>query len=162
MELTLGEYILEINVEETKDYYRSERYVSEGCKCDGCQNYELAVDRVSLEIRKLFDELGIDIKKPAEVYVNYSENDILCYGGFYHICGKIIEGESPWEIISRTEKSMTSHLIEENMICVANNYKIAFQVECSLLSENFPKPYIQMEIVAYLPWLLEKPNSYQD
>lgn len=162
MRLTLGDYILDIDTEETKNYYRSERYVSEGCDCDGCQNYALASDQLTFEVSKLFSELGIDIKKPAEVYVNYSENNILCYGGFYHICGKIIEGESPWVITLETEDTMTSHLEEENMIGIANNYKIAFQEECSLLGKNFPRPCIQMEILAYLPWILKKPNSYED
>ncbi|WP_315121991.1 hypothetical protein [uncultured Clostridium sp.] len=162
MRVTIGEYILDINVEENQNYYRNERYVSEGCQCDGCQNYELAVERVSPEISKLFNQLGIDIKKPAEVYVNCSHNDILYYGGFYHMCGRIIKGESPWQIVSKTEEFMSSHLAEDKMKCISNNFRIAFQEECLLLDENFPTPCIQMEILAYLPWVLEKPNTYKD
>lgn len=162
MILIIGDYILDINAEETRNYYTSERYISEGCDCDGCQNYELAADQITFEVSKLFEELGVDIKKPAEVYVNYSESNILCYGGFYHICGKIIKGESPWVITEKTEDTMTSHLVEKNMIDIANNYKIAFQEECSLINKNFPRPCIQMEILAYIPWVLKKPNSYED
>ena len=161
MKVTIGEYIIDINVEENENYYRKERSISEGCKCDGCQNYELAIQKVSPEISKLFNQFGIDIIKPAEVYVNYSENNILFYGGFYHICGKIIKGESPWEIVSKTKKCMINHLVEEKMICIDNSFRIAFQKECSLLSESFPEPSIQMEILAYLPWALEKTNTYQ-
>ncbi len=43
----------------------------------------MATEQVPLEVSNLFEKLGLDIKKPAEVYVNYSEKDVLCYGGFY-------------------------------------------------------------------------------
>lgn len=162
MRLTLEKYILDINVEGTRNYYyRSERYVSKGCDCDGCQNYELATEQFAVEVSKLFEKLGIDIKKPAEVYVNYSKNNILCYGGFYHICGEIIEGESPWVYTSKTKETSAGYLLEENMINIANNYKVAFQERCSLLNKNFPRPCIQMEILAYVPWMLKKSNSYE-
>jgi hypothetical protein len=32
----------------------------------------LAVEQVSSEVSKMIEKIGIDIKKPAEVYVNYS------------------------------------------------------------------------------------------
>ncbi|MBX4260868.1 hypothetical protein KTC96_05915 [Clostridium estertheticum] len=96
MQLNVGGYILDINVEKNKNFYKNEIYVSQGCVCDGCQNYELAVEKVSLEVSKLFEQLGVDIKKPAEICAYYSDKDILCYGGFYHICGRLIKGVSHW------------------------------------------------------------------
>ncbi len=161
MIFTLGEYVLEVNVEENKNYYKYERYVSAGCECDGCQNYETAVEKLSQEVSNLFNQLGLDIRKPAEVYVNYSENNILCYGGFYHICGMITKGESPWEVVSKTKESMTSHLNEEKMIDIDDNFKVGFQEECALINNKFPRPCIQMEILAYLPWSLDKTNTYK-
>jgi hypothetical protein len=159
--ITLGEYILEINVEENEKYYKNERYVTEGCECDGCRNYELAVEQVSSKVREMFKQLGLDIKKPAEVYVNCSENNILLYGGFYHLCGTINKGEPPWEIVSETKTSTVSHLNENKMICLEKSFRIAFQEGCALLAEDFPRPCIQMEIVAYLPWVLQKENTYE-
>jgi hypothetical protein len=159
--VTLGEYILDINVEENEKYYKNERYITEGCQCDDCENYELAVEQLSSEARVMLNQLGLDIKKAAEVYVNCSENNILFYGGFYHLCGTIIKGESPWEIISETEKSTLSHLDENRMFCIEKGFRIAFQEGCALLGENFPQPCIQMEILAYLPWVLQKENPYE-
>jgi hypothetical protein len=157
----LGEYILDIDVCENEKYYKNERYVSEGCECDGCRNYELAVDQVSTDVREMFNKLGIDIKKPAEVYVNCSENNILFYGGFYHLCGTIVKGESPWEVVSETKTSTVRHLNENRMICLEKSFRIAFQEGCALLDENFPRPCIQMEILAYLPWVMQKENRYE-
>ncbi|MBL4937850.1 hypothetical protein JK636_19260 [Clostridium sp. YIM B02515] len=161
MRITLGEYIFDISTDENEKYYKNERYVSEGCECDGCRNYELAVEQVSYEIREMFKRFSIDIKKPAEVYVNYSQNNILCYGGFYHLCGTIIKRESPWEIISETKNSAVSHLNENRMIWLEKSFRIAFQEGCALLNENSPLPCIQMEIAAYLPWVLTKKNIYE-
>lgn len=160
MRIELGDYILEVNVEATREYYKNERYISEGCQCDGCKNYEIAAGRVASEIKDFFSELGIDIKKPAEVYVNYLESDIAYYGGFYHICGIIIKGESPWGSVSKTEKSIVNQLDENNMFCIRDDFRVGFQNECILLSEDFPNPSIQMEISAYLPWLLEAECDY--
>lgn len=161
MKITLGEYILDIYTEKNKKYYKDEEYVSEGCQCDGCLNYELAVEEVEQEVNNLFNKLGIDIKKPAEVYVNYSENNIICYGGFYHICGKIVEGETAWKITSKTQKFITSYLNEDTMFCITKNFKISFDESCLLLQDSFPRPCIQMEISAYLPWKLDKENMYE-
>ncbi|MCB2305703.1 hypothetical protein LGL08_00545 [Clostridium estertheticum] len=160
MRLNVGGYILDVNIEKNKNFYKNEIYVSEVCECDGCQNYELAVEKVSLEVSKLFEQLGVDIKKPAEICVYYSDKDILCYGGFYHICGRLIEGVSHLESILETKESTTSHLVEDKMINITNDFKVSYQEECSLVSENFPTPCIQMEILTYLPWLLEKSNTY--
>lgn len=161
MRITLGECILDINVEENERYYKNERNITEDCQCDGCENYELAVEQVSSEVSKMFKQLGLDIKKPAEVYVNCSDNNILLYGGFYHLCGTMIEGKSAWEIVSKTKKSMVSHLNEERMFCIGKDFRIFFQEDCALLSKDFPRPCIQMEILAYLPWVLQKQNTYE-
>lgn len=161
MRITLGKYILEIDREKTRNYYSRERNISEGCVCDGCQNYELATEHFEEEVSQLFETLGVDIKKPTEVYVNYSKNNVLSYGGFYHICGEIMKGESPWVNASKTKDTMVNHLLDENMINISYNFKIAFQEECSLLSKSFPKPAIQMEIEAHIPWVLKKENTYE-
>lgn len=161
MIVNLGEYMLDINVEETEKYYKTERYVSEGCKCDGCENFELAVEQVSNEVKKVFKQLGIDIKKPAEVYVNCSKDNILFYGGFYHLCGEIKKGGALWRLISETEKFKGSYLDDNKMFYIDEGFRIAFQEECSLLNENFPQQCFQMEVLAYLPWVLQKQNRYE-
>lgn len=158
--MTFGNYTLEVEVAKTVEYYRTERKISEGCSCDGCQNYEKAIQFVDNEIKSIFKQLGIDKSKVAEIYVNYSENNILYYGGFYHICGKIISGISPWQLVSKTHQGQASVLIKDSMICIGEKFKFAFQEECSLLSDSFPRPCFQMEILISLPWMLNNPNSY--
>ena len=142
MIIILGDYILEINADKNKAYYKDYVY---GCDCDACVNYKSSVKDVLPDEAALFDEMGLDISKPVEVYEMGSKDNVLFYGGWYHICGKLIKGDS---------KSATDYFITEN-------YRISFQKECVLLGDNFPDPCFQMRIEARLPWSLKKDNVYE-
>ena len=144
MIFTLGEYILDIDVEKTKDFYRD--YVYE-CNCDACVNYKLAATDTFPDVSKLFDQFGLDISKPSEVYDMDSENNILFCGGWYHISGKIIKD--------------TASKSNEDMCLLNDNFRIGFSTECTLLEKNFPTPCFQMYIYAHLPWKLDKENGLE-
>ena len=80
----------------------------------------------------------------------------LFYAGFYHICGKLISGSSPWKEIDEMSKSL-----DENALYKINkDFKIAFQEQVDLLEENFPLPVIQLEFFANIPWVLNEENTY--
>lgn len=58
-----GEYKIDVDVEKTKQFYNRAKTVSEECQCDGCLNFERAVDELSQNIRDFFSALGVDMKK---------------------------------------------------------------------------------------------------
>ena len=58
-----GEYKIDVDVEKTRQFYDRAKTVSEGCQCDGCLNFERAVDKLPQNIRDFFSALGVDIKK---------------------------------------------------------------------------------------------------
>lgn len=62
-----GEYKIDVDVEKTKQFYNRAKTVSEECQCDGCFNFERAVDELSQNIRDFFSALGVDMKKSANV-----------------------------------------------------------------------------------------------
>lgn len=62
-----GEYKIDVDVEKTRQFYDRAKTVSEGCQCDGCLNFERAVDKLPQNIRDFFSALGVDIKKSANV-----------------------------------------------------------------------------------------------
>ncbi len=142
MIIILGDYILDVDADKNKAYYKDYGY---GCDCDACVNYKSCVKEVLPDEAALFDEMGLDISKPVEVYEMGSKDNVLFYGGWYHICGKLIKGDA---------RSATDYLITEN-------YRISFQKECVLLRGNFPVPCFQMWIEAHLPWSLKKDNGYE-
>ena len=58
----IGQYKLDIDIAKTKRFYDSADRVSQYCTCDGCLNFEKAVDFLSPAVRTLFAELGVDMK----------------------------------------------------------------------------------------------------
>ncbi|MBQ7508556.1 MAG: hypothetical protein IJT52_04425, partial [Spirochaetales bacterium] len=87
-----------------------------------------------------FQSLGMDPGKAAEVYLLYSDDKEkkAAYGGFYHLCGKILEGAtdgSEWYTI-------------------ADGYRVCFTDDISLPEENLQEPAVQMEIdFSKVPWV---------
>lgn len=84
--------------------------------------------------------------KLAEAYEMYSENGQVQYGGFYHLYGSMVIRRSPRKLWRKNQLSW---------VCVDHSFQFAFVEDCSLLSDNFQLPCIQMEICISLPWVLE-------
>ena len=98
-----GNYTVEIDVEKTRRTYQRLPLITQRCSCDGCRNFEKAVDGLPEAVRTFFDDLGIDLKRIVECYVNCKNDDgTLLYGGFCHVCGKLLEGKSAWVSVSET------------------------------------------------------------
>ena len=72
-------------------YARAERGGAETCNCASCRNFRVARDCVlPVGFVALLDQLGIDLRKDAEVYqiarVAPGRHD---YGGWYHFVGTL-------------------------------------------------------------------------
>ncbi len=161
MEVQYDPYALDIDIQKTRSFYQKAESVSAGCGCPGCRNFEKAVQTLPDETKRFFDSLGIDAKKPAEVYVNTVNADgSVSYGGFYHVCGRLLGGESAWVTIKRSKKARTAYWDTSKTYPVSKNFHVSFQEDCSLVEDGFPEPVLQMEIEAELPWVLEEPNDY--
>ena len=117
MIITIGAYMLDVDVEKNNTYYQDERNAYK-CDCDGCLNYLCAVSNISSDTKDLFCQMGLDIKKPAEVYDLDSKNNILMYGGWYHICGHIC-GHIYNGPVSSSDSSMEP---------IAENFEVKFIV----------------------------------
>lgn len=72
------------------------------------------------------------MKKVTEVYGEKGREDgTLLYGGFYHLCGTVLEGESAWNV----KDSDISHWEKARTFFVTDKFEISFQKECYLLEE---------------------------
>ncbi len=155
MKCRFGIYQLDLDVEKTIEVYKKLDYVSQGCSCLNCKNFESATDHVSSEIKSFFDQIGVDIKKPAEIYVNFSDEEgITHYGGFYHICGKILKGESAWVKQQETPKTRVYAWEHDRTYKVSDKLFVSFLEECDLVEEEFSGSIVQMEVEMYLPWVI--------
>jgi hypothetical protein len=152
-----GQYMVDVDVARTIQFYEQAEFVSNGCSCDGCRNYEHAVEVLPQPVRSFFAELGIDMKKICECYVNCTNQDgSLLYGGFYHLCGTLSGGRSAW-----VQNGPDSAYWEKGRtFSVDQNFHVSFSASLDLLEKNFPLPALQLEISANIPWVLEKENPY--
>lgn len=156
MVLELGAYKVCVDIEKNKSFYKNAEMITDGCSCDGCCNYFLATAMFPEAVKEFFDQLGIDIKKAAEIIVWCSENNgkDLYYGGFYHLCGELLGGENFWKDNGRINMSEIYSIVE--------GYAIEFSRQVVLLEKDFPYPVIQMEIDFHnVPWVLDHKNPYR-
>lgn len=157
MVFTFGQYKVDIDVNQTRQFYKNARLISEGCSCGGCRNYERAVSELPVQMTEFFTDIGIDMRKACEVYVNCGNSDgTLFYGGFYHVCGTVLSGISAWTPTGAT----ISHWEQEQAFPVVNGFNVSFQSECDMLEQEFPLPVIQLEISANVPWVLPEKSTY--
>lgn len=145
-----GLYRVDVDMERTRRWYETEPTASQCCDCDGCVNFDRAADLFPESIKSFFAALGADAKKPIEVYVNYTNKDgTLWYGGWYHLCGTLLsEGEELWQVI-------------EGKPFGSRGFQIFFRGRADCVQENCPRPVVQMELNADIPWVLEKENTYE-
>ena len=151
----IGIYRLDIDIQRTAAHYAAP--YTPGCDCDGCRNFQKAVHRLPEDVLSFLRQFGIDPAKPAEVYAIHSpEGGETLYGGFYHLCGTILDGQEPWVQVAKKQ----FRLDERYAISLSGDFSFFFTGDCHLLQPDFPRPVIQLEFTGNLPWLLDEPNPY--
>lgn len=150
-------YKIDIDIEKTKNFYNRAEKITASCDCQGCRNYEKWAELPDSEPSQILKRMGIMMEKASEVYINCpNEDDSVLYGGFYHICGSILQGCQVWD------KSSENHgtLSQMSFVDLCDGFQVAFTGDATLLEKDFPKPVIQMEILANTPWLLSEPLDF--
>lgn len=162
MIFTFGKFTINVDIEKNREFYRSAETLTKGCDCDGCRNYENAADSFPESVREFFGKLGIDPKKGTEIYVNCSEENgkKLFYGGFYHLCGTVLDGDNAWETQIIDSTTTISHINEDYQYEIAEGYFVVFSGGEALLENGFPEPVITMDIEFHIPWVLDTENTY--
>ena len=157
-----GQFEIDVDVNRTREFYKKMENVSKGCNCTGCRNFEKAVDFLPGNVIGFFDTLGIDMKKITEVFVNTTNPDgTVFYGGFYHLCGKLLKGGSAWiEEPTNTENANLFHWEQSNSYSLCKDFYVSFGNVNALVEKDFPKPVLTLDIQANIPWVLNEPNTY--
>lgn len=150
MEIVLGGYRLDVDAAATRAYYEAHPLPWIICDCLGCRNFQTAIQRIPQEVKDFFDRLGLDPEKPAETCYYQGTETTLSGGGWYHICGTILECAAPED----------PSFVFGEWINPAEGFSAAFKSDCDLLPKDFPHPCFQMEFNHLLPWVLEEPNPY--
>lgn len=140
-QIQCGNWLLDVDVEATRRAYLDAPAID--LCCLDCQNYGAVTRTFSGDLLAFFQQFGIDPAKEAEVYPFYQDHaGMHYYGGFYHLVGSIRKG-----------------LESQEYYQVAERFRVSFTEDAHLVPDNFPRPVLQMEILAVLPWVLEEPST---
>ena len=140
----------------TREAYKQiEHGGSEDCGCNTCKNFVAARRYVyPQDVRVLFEQLGIDINKEAEVYHTCKlDSGLHDYGGWFHFAGSIEEGTD-----SKRQIGETSFAID--LEPTNDQFAIGFTAHSALVPESFgDEPVVQIEFEAKIPWVLESDEA---
>lgn len=164
MVFTFGKFTIDVDIEKNRAFYQTGEALTVGCNCDGCVNFEKATDSFPESVKAFFQGLGVDPKKPAEAYVNCSEENgkKLFYGGFYHLCGMILTGDNAWETQEVDGITTISYINEDYLYEIADGFNVLFSAAGeALLEDGFSAPVVTMDFEFHVPWVLDKENTYK-
>ena len=153
MIIDFGNFRLDVDVDSTKAFYDMHgKTVLEDCGCVNCRNYYEAISKVSDKVKNFFHSIGIDPQKsPEATYLDTNEDGMAYYSIIFHIVGTIIHAVDIYKPIG----DGGYQLINENFYEIDKNFKVGFTSKAVLVEKDFPKPCIQLEIEAYLPWVID-------
>ena len=146
MVFTFGKYTIDVDVERTREYYKTAEFITDICDCDGCTNFEKATDVFPKPVRDFFDELGIDPKKAHDISTIYSiENGTKLYcEGDYFFFGTILKKEREEELFN---------FFDGSTVKIVDDYSVKF-------GSNTDDTAI-MWVDFNVPWVLNKENTYK-
>lgn len=146
-QIKLMKWLLEVDVDKTRGFYNKD---IELCDCLSCENYMEASKQIVSPVLDVFSMLGITPSKPSHLSeYGEMEDGLRLYIGSYHIVGKLVEGEyctgSEWD---------------ETNTAKIQNFTFGFEKELMFVYDEFPRPVLQLEFEALIPWVLnEKPGD---
>lgn len=112
---------------------------AERCGCTECANFAVARERAfPKKALQLFEKLGIDYKKEAEVYYKAPlEPGLHLYGGWFNFVGGVEQGE-------------------EDLYQVAAGCQLEITSDPALIPSVFAnQPVVQIEFNVQVPWVVE-------
>jgi len=124
--------------------------------CIPCRNFASAFDRAyPPEARAVFNLLGIDYQKAAEVYLNGRlESGLYHYGGWFHFVGSIESGSEALQPSGTSTTSFSFHLE-----ALSEHFFIGFSSQLGLVREPFhDHSLVQLEFTTEIPWIISDPE----
>jgi len=146
--ITIAGWTVDVDLARTQAYYASRPTWSETCGCAYCRNFVMAyrTGHIPERVLAILELVGIELSKDVGEVYQYNENSdgTHCYGGFYHVAGTIV-AENP-----HSDKRSGN----------GDSADVPVSIELHLLATDFPRPAIQVEFIANIPWVLpEAPES---
>ena len=138
-EYRFGEIWVEIDEEATRDYYANS--VVWDCTCGHCRNFvEVAKKRqLPEELLRLLDKLSIPPEKATYVCEMDAQGRRLFYELSYRLSGRVLKSPE-----KRAVTMEWGELWCDEQIAPGS-------------AEAFPKPWFDLTLFLWLPWVLDEP-----
>ena len=181
MVFTIGEAIINIDENATREYYAAHPAREGACSCVYCRNYRAALPLIPDKVKAFFKSCGIDDMRDFVELTPFSSSGKDClYSGWYHLVGSIEGGKAPetwlppsakarrilyklfnrekYEAILRAEEAIGKERMSERLD-ISDDFSVRFSTGKDLKEKDFPKNCVQLEIDALIPWVIpEKPE----
>ena len=145
-QINFRQWQFQCDIETTRSAYNQVLMGSaDKCNCEDCRNYVLNIDKAfPLEILSLFEQMGIDYTKEAEVYsIGKPESGLLLYNGWLHFIGHM----KGLDVFNNPNN------ISWDLTTISDTFKIGFTKHISLAHQSFDhQPLIQIEFFTEIPW----------
>ncbi|MCY8310646.1 hypothetical protein [Bacillus vallismortis] len=135
--IRIGDWIIEADVEETRRQYA--KNIEDMCGCLLCENFREVMETLPREKAQMFEGFGLQPSVCTDINEFGPEGDRHLYVASYFIVGHIIEGRNEWD--------------------PDRNWTISFELprDDHFIPEGFPKPIVQLDCIALLPWTMKEP-----
>ncbi len=142
MIFNFGRYTIDVDVEKTRAFYASDFSVAtnEVCSCDCCQRFPDAIMSCSSTVVNFLNSLGIDPRKPGEVFG--SEKD--SYNGWYHIVGTLLNGKISGPCFDNSNSFVPDETVKFQVWFDDDSKRMGW------IEENFPSPILEISFSAFL------------
>ena len=154
MKTAVGRWQIEFDPELTAQCY-AEVPFGWDCHCAACRNFfaleKNAFPQAALD---LFDRLGVDYRKPAEIgHTSLLKNGLHDYAGWFHFVGEIESGADAWKQL----KDPSS--FQGDLEALGNNFRFGFSKRLALIRDPFrDRGLVQLEFNTQVPWVLPEPQ----
>jgi hypothetical protein len=134
-------WVAKVDVDATRRAYATgSQGASVECGCDECANFIAAREAGYVypdEVAKLLQDMGVDLSRESEVYVDGSAGrGTVVYGGWFNVAGELVreaaeavEVEPGFELYALPEGAMVDDAFGEVPV-----FRIEFQVLVPLMS----------------------------
>lgn len=145
------------------------------CDCSGCRNYRAYLPKLPQIVAGFFKAFGIDdMQQAADIIALCTlENGFVHYTGFYHITGRLENAAAhTWETPCYTTikkddgsysllKTGSRKFFEKRTPVkeLSKGFEISISENASLVSDDMPRPVLQIDFTADIPWVLEEEND---
>lgn len=137
----MGPCGINVDAEATRACYADGSYGQLSCDCAGCRNFVRAAAYLPEQLRGYLAALGVAADKPAHLspMVALENGAKLDYTGWYYVCGTLPPDTAEVQLPD----------------CSAQ-----LSADCTVFKADLPRPLLQLDFYAVLPWVLDEPNPY--